>query len=146
MGQVTYQFGQRLADAMGWTYKTERTLVGDIRRVTWQPKAGQRHVKTGEFWPEVEALPSKLTLSQGMARITLYIDGEVGNVRIDAVGVSGEPSPLMWVAMSKLGSPELLEAVKEKDRWQRENPGYSPKPPRKKTGRSKLNPSQLEVG
>jgi hypothetical protein len=146
MSEVPYQLGQRLADGMGWTYRTERSLVGGIKRVTWHPKPGTRKVKSGEFWPEVEAMPSRLTISEGETRVTLYIGGtDLRHIRIDAVGVSGPYSPRIAAVLDKANVPDVYRATEEKWQWFLENPLYQPKPVTKKTGKSKLNPSQIEV-
>src|SRR5688500_4648570 len=117
MSDVPYQIGQRIADHLRWTYKTERSLVGGIRRVTWQPKAGERKVKSGEFWQEVEAMPSRLVISLGESRVTLYLGGTMKAIRIDAVGVSGDVHPNIMAALQSADVTDIVEATKEKETW-----------------------------
>lgn len=146
MSDVPYLIGQRIADHLRWTYKTERSLVGGIRRVTWHPKAGERKVKSGEFWPEVEAMPSRLVVSLGESRVTLYLGGTMKAIRIDAVGVSGDVHPSIMAALQSADVPDIVEATKEKETWFRENPEYrSANPNKKPAAKSNLNPSQIEV-
>jgi hypothetical protein len=147
MSDVPYQIGQRIAESLGWTYRTERSLVGGVKRVTWHPKPGSRIVKSGEFWPEVEAMPSRLTVSEGSSRVIMYIGGaNVQNVRIDAVGVIPPYSTEIARALDKADVPVLYQAVEEKWQWTLENPEYTPiHPNQKPQAKSKLNPSQIEV-
>lgn len=149
MPDVTYILGQLAADTLRFTKQGSQTLIGGAEVRRWVPKAGQRKVKTAEFWPEILAYPSKLQISLGENRLTIDVRGTLQNPIVDGVGIIGtlEPFRDILADWTRKHHTAVVQAVLEKDRWFMENPMYRTSNPNKTApAKSKLDPKQLEVG
>jgi hypothetical protein len=149
MPDVTHILGQLAADTMNFTKQGSQTMFGGVLVTRWVPRAGQRKVKAGEFWPEILAYPSKLQISLGESRLNVDVRGTVVTPIVDGVGIIGPIDPFRGILADweRKRHVVVVDAVREKDKWFRENPIYqTSNPNKKKATKSKLDPRQLEAG
>lgn len=148
MPDVAYELAEIAANAMKWQKQAVHRYIGGVEHKTWKPAAGKLKARRAEFWPMIEALPSKFVMSLGENRLTIYVRGTRQHPIIDGVDIIGstEPFDVVIKAWSKPYQSVVTE-IGRQQLWNRENPMYQTQNPNMaKTGKSKLNPSQLTVG
>lgn len=148
MPDVAYDLAEIAAKQLGWQAQPVHRYLGGVEHRTWKPPAGRMKVKTGEFWPMIEALPSKFVMSLGKVRITIYVRGTRQTPIVDGVAILGylsDPFREVFKAWEKGGYRSVASQVQERESWYQLNPEYRPSQPEKTPPKSKLNPDQLRV-
>lgn len=146
MADVSYDLARIAGQTLKWQKQPDRMWYG-VPAESWKPAAGRIRIGTGEFGPEVDALPSKFTMSLGANRLTLYVRGTKQNPIIDGVGIVGSLEPFKEV-LTAWGKEyqDVVTAIGRQQLWDAANPEYTQSSPVRKTvPKSKLSPDQLQA-
>jgi hypothetical protein len=88
MQSRTHQLARKAAKLLGWEREcVETKLLGGVTKLVC---AGREQAKTGEFFPMVDAHPTRVLIQRKDWQISVYGVRE-GQTHPDAVGIVGQP-------------------------------------------------------